>query len=110
MWDAVNAAYSGNMSVRYEPINEPADYSATDLANLYAAFLNRYHPAARKCIFDGTGFATSVVAMGNDSRLSSQLLGLHSYHWFWGSGRSWQNYYNVMANAVGAHACASRRH
>ena len=26
MWDAVNAAYSGTMSVRYEPINEPADY------------------------------------------------------------------------------------
>jgi hypothetical protein len=104
MWDAVNAAYSGTLSVRYEPINEPADYSATDLANLYAGFVNRYHPVARKCILDGTGFATSVVPIGNDSRLTSQLLGLHSYHWFWGSGRSCQNYYDVMANAVGAYA------
>ncbi len=104
MWDAVNAVYGGTMSVRYEPINEPADYNATDLANLYAAFLSRYNPPSYKCVLDGTGYATSVVSIGNDSRLNNQMLGLHSYHWFWGSGRSWQGYYDVMSNAVGAHA------
>lgn len=104
MWDSVNASYANTMSVRYEPINEPADYNATDLNNLYAGFLSRYHPPANKCILDGTGYATSVVSVGNDSRLSNQLLGLHSYHWYWGSTSSWQTDYNAMANAVGSYA------
>lgn len=104
MWDTVNASYGNTMSVRYEPINEPADYSASDLANLYAGFLSRYNPPANKCILDGTGYATSVVSIGNDSRLSNQMLGLHSYHWYWGSTSSWQTDYNAMANAVGGNA------
>lgn len=104
MWDNVNKSYSGTMSVRYEPINEPADYNSTDLCNLYAGFLARYNPPAYKCILDGTGFAQNVVPVGNDSRLGNQMLGLHSYHWYWGSGRSWQTYYNSMANAVGGNA------
>ena len=57
MWDNVNTSYGSTMSVRYEPINEPADYNATDLCNLYAGFLSRYNPPAYKCILDWTGRA-----------------------------------------------------
>ncbi len=109
MWDAVNAVYGSTMSVRYEPINEPAAYSATDLNNLYAAFLARYSPANFKCILDGTGYAAPVTTVGADSRLSNQLLGLHVYSWYFsapysGGGASWQGYYNAVAAAVGSYA------
>lgn len=104
MWDAVNGTYGNTMMVRYEPVNEPSGYNATDLTNLYAGFLARYNPPARKCILDGTGYAQNVVPIGADSRLTNQLLGLHSYHWFWGSPANWQTDYNTMANAVGAYA------
>lgn len=104
MWDTVNASYGNTMMVRYEPINEPDDYNASDLDNLYAGFISRYSPPARKCILDGTGYAQNVVPVGSDSRLSSQLLGLHSYHWYWGSSSSWKTDYNAMATAVGSYA------
>jgi len=104
MWDTVNASYGNTMMVRYEPINEPDDYSATDLDNLYAGFISRYSPPARKCILDGTGYAQNVVPVGSDSRLSGQLLGLHSYHWYWGSSSNWKDDYNAMATAVGSYA------
>jgi hypothetical protein len=109
MWDAVNAVYGSTMNVRYEPINEPAAYNATDLNNLYAGFLARYNPAAYKCILDGTGYASNVTAVGSDSRLSNQLLGLHVYSWYFsapysGGGASWQGYYNAVAAAVGSNA------
>ena len=104
MWDSVNSTYGNTMMVRYEPINEPAAYNTTDLKNLYAEFLTRYNPPAYKCILDGTGYAVDVKPIGDDSRFNNQLLGLHSYHWYWGSGGNWQTYYNAMANAVGSHA------
>ena len=104
MWDAVNASYGNTMSVRYEPINEPLDYNATDLCNLYAAFLNRYRPADYKCILAGTGWEENVVPVGNDSRLSRQLLGIHAYHWYFGSHGSWRQYYDSINQRVGSHA------
>jgi hypothetical protein len=110
MWDTVNSSFGTISAVHYEPINEPYSYSATDLNNLYAGFLARYNPPANKCILDGTGYAQSVVSVGADSRLTSQMLGLHVYSWFFsapatsGSGASWQGYYNDVANAVGAYA------
>jgi hypothetical protein len=109
MWDAVNTVYGGTMNVRYEPINEPAAYDSTDLDNLYAAFLSRYSPANYKVILDGTGYASSVTAVGSDSRLANQMLALHVYSWYFsapysGGGASWQGYYNAVAAAVGSYA------
>ncbi len=103
MWDAVNAVYGNTMMVRYEPINEPAAYNDTDLTNLYAAFLSRYNPPDHKCILDGDGYAGNVVPIGADSRLTKQLLGLHSYSWFW-DANGWQGNFQAMANAVGPYA------
>jgi len=109
MWTAVNNVYGSTMSVRYEPINEPAAYSASDLNNLYATFLTTYNLPNYKCILDGTGYASSVTTVGADSRLANQMLGQHVYSWYWGeaapvSGASWQGYYNAVASAVGAYA------
>lgn len=104
MWDAVNAVYGSTMTVRYEPVNEPSGYSAADLITVYQGFLSRYNPPARKCILDGTGYAQNVSVIGAASSLSSQLLGLHTYHWFWGSPAGWQTEYNNMVSAAGSYA------
>lgn len=104
MWKRVDTVYRNNAAVLYEPINEPVDYSGTALCNLYAAFLNRLTPASWKCILDGTGYAGEVVTVGNDTRLSSQYLGLHCYWWFYGSYNVWTNYYNIVSGNTGSYA------
>ena len=110
MWTTVNGVYGSTMSVRYEPINEPAAYSASDLNDLYAGFLANYSLPDWKCILDGTGYAGSVTTVGADSRLTNQMLGQHVYSWYWSepasgnNGASWQGYYNAVATAVGAYA------
>lgn len=104
MWSSVDAVYRNNSAVLYEPINEPADYSSTDLANLYAGFLTTFTPADGKCIFDGTGYAADVTAIGADSRLTNQYLGFHTYWWFWGSYNVWSSYYNITSGKVGSYA------
>jgi hypothetical protein len=104
MWTNVNNVYKDNSSVLYEPINEPVDYSSTNLCNLYYSFITRYSPSSLKCIFDGTGYAADVTSVGADSRLSSQYLGLHCYWWFWGGYTVWSSAYNKMATLVGDYA------
>jgi hypothetical protein len=104
MWDQVNSAYKSNTKVLYEPINEPVDYTGANLCNLYAGFLSRYTPSSWKCILDGTGYAGEVITVGNDSRLSSQYLGLHCYWWFWGAYSNWSGAYNKMSSLVGSYA------
>lgn len=104
MWKRVDTVYRNNTAVLYEPINEPVDYSGTALCNLYAAFLNRLTPASWKCILDGTGYAGEVVTVGNDTRLSSQYLGLHCYWWFYGAYNVWSSYYNIVSGNVGSYA------
>jgi len=104
MWSTVNAVYKNNDAVLYEPINEPVDYSGTDLCNLYANFLTTINPGTWKCILDGTGYAGEVVTVGNDSRLSSQYLGIHCYWWFYGSYNVWSSYYNIISGKVGSYA------
>jgi hypothetical protein len=104
MWDTVNSSYGNDGGVIYEPLNEPYGYSATDLCNLYAYFLQRYSPGYHKCILAGTGYETGVQDIANDSRLSNQLIGLHAYHWYFGSGSSWSTYYNDLNNVVGGNA------
>ncbi|MDN3580495.1 RICIN domain-containing protein [Mucilaginibacter flavus] len=104
MWASVNTVYKNNASVLYEPINEPVDYSSTDLNNLYAGFLTTFSPATGKCILDGTGYAADVTAVGADSRLTNQYLGLHCYWWFWGSYNVWSSYYSNMSTRTGSYA------
>ena len=104
MWDAANGSFGNDGGVIFEPINEPYGYSATDLCNLYASFLYRYSPGYHKCILAGTGYETGVQDIGNDSRLSNQLIGLHGYFWFWGQGGDWRADYNVVQNIVGPYA------
>lgn len=104
MWKQVDTVYKNNASVLYEPINEPVDYSGTDLCNLYANFLNRLGSSSWKCILDGTGYAGDVTAVGNDTRLTSQYLGLHCYWWFYGSYNVWSSYYNIVSGKVGSYA------
>jgi len=107
MWDTVNASFGTNTYVHYEPVNEPTYSTQADLNNLYAGFIARYKPAAWKCILDGNNVATLCVALGDDSRLNNQYLGLHMYSWFasepgpGGNGASWQGYYNECASCVG---------
>ncbi|WPV67729.1 MULTISPECIES: RICIN domain-containing protein [unclassified Chitinophaga] len=104
MWKQVDTVYKNNAAVLYEPINEPVDYSSTNLCNLYANFLNQLNPASWKCILDGTGYAGEVISVGNDSRLTSQYLGLHCYWWFYGSYNVWSSYYNIVSGKVGTYA------
>jgi len=104
MWGQVDAVYRNNTSVLYEPINEPVDYSGTDLCNLYATFLSLLSPATGKCILDGTGYAGEVITVGNDSRLTNQYLGLHCYWWFYGSYNVWSSYYNIVSGKTGSYA------
>lgn len=104
MWKQVDTVYKNNDAVLYEPINEPVDYSGTDLCNLYANFLNTINPSTWKCILDGTGYAGEVITVGNDSRLSSQYLGLHCYWWFYGAYNVWSSYYNIVSGNVGSYA------
>jgi len=104
MWDAVDAVYKNNAHVYYEPLNEPYGYNDTDLTNLYAGFVSRYAPTSWKCIFDGTGYATYVVPIGNDARLNNQYLGLHRYFWFSPSSGNWNDSYNNAAAGVGTYA------
>ncbi|HWK07909.1 MAG TPA: RICIN domain-containing protein [Puia sp.] len=104
MWKAVDTVYKSNAAVLYEVINEPVDYSSTDLCNLYANFLTKLSSASGKCILDGTGYAADVTAVGADSRLTSQYLGLHCYWWFYGSYNVWSSYYNIVSARTGSYA------
>jgi hypothetical protein len=106
MWDKVNSVYKNNSKVKYEPINEPFGYNATDLRTLYAAFLSHYGNTAQKYILDGTGYAQGIADIGSDSRFNNQLLGWHSYWWFWGISNQgdWTQFYGVCQSFVGSYA------
>jgi endoglucanase len=83
MWQAIVNKYGSNNQVYFEPFNEPHGYSATDLNNIYATWLNNYPsvPHAR-ILLDGQGYAQNVNVVGADSRLSNCLLSYHNYTWF----------------------------
>ncbi|WP_431886145.1 RICIN domain-containing protein [Micromonospora wenchangensis] len=106
MWDTVVARYGSNTNAYFEVINEPWGYSATDLNNMYYTWLNRYSNIPRgRIILDGTGFATNVVVVGNDTRLNGTLLGVHDYTMNvtppFEDETSWANH---IAGYVGQHA------
>jgi hypothetical protein len=83
MWQTIVTRYGSNNAVYFEPFNEPHGYSATDLNNIYATWLNNYPAVPRgRIMLDGTGYAQDVNVVGADSRLSNCLLSYHNYSWF----------------------------
>jgi endoglucanase len=83
MWQAVVTKYGNNNNVYFEIFNEPHGYSATDLNNLYANWLNTYASVPdERVLLDGVGYAQDVNAVGADSRLTGCLLSYHNYTWF----------------------------
>ncbi|HEU5356520.1 MAG TPA: ricin-type beta-trefoil lectin domain protein, partial [Actinocrinis sp.] len=83
MWDTIVGKYGSNPNAYFEVINEPYAYSGTDLDNLYNTWLARYPSVPRgRVILDGTGYAQNAAAVGNDSRLSNTLIGIHDYSFF----------------------------
>ncbi len=104
VWDVVNTSFGTNHStVFFEPINEPTYSTDTALANVYAQFLARYHPANWKCILAGNNVETICTTLGADSRLNNQYLGFHMYSWFHATS-NWQGYYSYCATCVGSYA------
>jgi hypothetical protein len=83
MWDTVINKYSGNSNVYFDIMNEPYDYSATDLTNFEANWLARYPNLPRgRVIVPGTGNDQNLCAVGADSRLDGTLLSIHLYSMF----------------------------
>ncbi|WP_426513235.1 RICIN domain-containing protein [Dactylosporangium sp. McL0621] len=83
MWDTVVAKYGGNSNVYFDMMNEPYGYSASDLTNTEAAWVNRYSSIPRsRMILPGQYSDNNLCAVGGDSRLSGTLLSLHIYSMF----------------------------
>jgi hypothetical protein len=83
MWDKVVAKYGNTANVYFDMMNEPYAYSATDLTNAEAAWVNRYSSVTRgRLILPGQYSDNNLCAVGGDSRLSGTLLSLHIYSMF----------------------------
>ncbi|HEU0227311.1 MAG TPA: cellulase family glycosylhydrolase [Arachidicoccus soli] len=83
MWGKVVAKFSNNQNVFFEVMNEPHGYSLDSLKLLYSQWIDRYPNIPRhRIILDGTGYATGVDSIGDDTRFDSCLLSFHFYTWF----------------------------
>jgi endoglucanase len=85
MWNTVVAKYGSNSLVHFEPMNEPHGYSASEWANVAAAWISA-RPSVPKgrILIDGAGFAQDVKPLCADSRLNGTLLSYHHYAFFYG--------------------------
>ena len=80
MWDTVIAKYGSNSRFYFDIVNEPWGYSATELTNLAAAFLQRYSNIPRgRIVVPGLWSDIDLCAVGADSRLNGTLLSIHMY-------------------------------
>lgn len=80
MWQTVVNKYGSNGNVYFEIFNEPHGYSASAWTNLAAQWLSKFSSVPRgRVIVSGTGYDTSLSAVGGDSRLSGTLLTVHIY-------------------------------
>ncbi len=80
MWDTVIAKYGSNSRFYFDIVNEPWGYSATELTNLAAAFLQRYSSIPRgRIVVPGLYSDIDLCAVGSDSRLNGTLLSIHMY-------------------------------
>lgn len=105
LWTTVVNKYINNSNVYFECFNEPHGYSESDLATLYAQWLTNYPSVPRgRIILDGTGYSTSVTAIGADSRFSSCLLSVHQYTFFnSGTINTAYQWENLLAGEVGSY-------
>ncbi len=80
MWDVVINKYRGNSRFYFNLVNEPWGYTATELTNLAAAFVQRYSTVPRgRLVIPGLWSDIDLCAVGADSRLSGTLLSIHMY-------------------------------
>ena len=80
MWDVVMNKYGSNSRFYFDIMNEPWGYTATELTNLAAAFVQRYSTIPRgRIMVPGLWSDIDLCAVGGDSRLSGTLLSIHKY-------------------------------
>ncbi|WP_328346772.1 ricin-type beta-trefoil lectin domain protein [Micromonospora sp. NBC_00421] len=80
MWDTVITKYGSNSRFYFDIVNEPWGYSATELTDLAAAFLQRYSNIPRgRIVVPGLWSDIDLCAVGADSRLNGTLLSIHMY-------------------------------
>lgn len=80
MWDTIITKYGSNSRFYFNIVNEPWGYSATELTNLAAAFLQRYSSIPRgRIVVPGLWSDIDLCAVGRDARLNGTLLSIHMY-------------------------------
>jgi hypothetical protein len=80
MWDTVIAKYGTNSRFYFDIVNEPWGYSASELTNLAAAFVQRYSGIPRgRIVVPGLWSDIDLCDVGRDSRLTGTLLSIHMY-------------------------------
>ncbi|MGW4942052.1 ricin-type beta-trefoil lectin domain protein [Actinoplanes sp. NPDC004185] len=80
MWDVVIRKYGGNSRFYFNIVNEPWGYSATELTDLAAQFLQRYSTIPRgRIVVPGLWSDIDLCAVGADPRLTGTLLSIHMY-------------------------------
>jgi hypothetical protein len=79
MWDVVINKYLNNSHVYFDIMNEPWGYSATQEADLAAAWLAHYPQIPRGRIIVPGAWEGNLCTVGADSRLNGTLLSLHDY-------------------------------
>ena len=81
MWDTIIAKYGSNSRFYANMVNEPWGYSATELTNLAAAFIQRYSTTVPRgrIVIPGLWSDIDLCAVGADSRLNGTLLSIHMY-------------------------------
>ncbi|THV42050.1 RICIN domain-containing protein [Glycomyces buryatensis] len=106
MWDTVVAEYGSNDLVYFEPMNEPHGYSASDWANVAAAWLSA-RPSVPKgrILIGGAGYSQDVKPICADSRLAGTLLSYHHYAFFYGE-KDYAGWVQSFRDGLGS--CASR--
>ncbi|MFJ9770666.1 ricin-type beta-trefoil lectin domain protein [Kitasatospora sp. NPDC101157] len=83
MWDTVINKYGSRGNFYFDIMNEPYNYSATDLTDFEADWLARYPDLPRgHVIVPGFSADLNLCAVGSDSRLSGTLLSIHIYGMF----------------------------
>ncbi|WP_246001368.1 ricin-type beta-trefoil lectin domain protein [Allorhizocola rhizosphaerae] len=106
MWNTVVAKYGANSLVYFEPMNEPGGHSATEWADIAAAWITSRPSIPRnRIVVSGAGLNTNTKAMCADRRLDGTLLSLHHYTFFSGA-KTYDQWVAYLKDAIGT--CASR--
>jgi hypothetical protein len=104
MWKEVVSRYGNSSNVYFEIFNEPFGYTASQLTNIYAAWLDTFPSVPRNRILcGGTGWDDNVTAVGADSRLTSCLLAFHIYP-FWYNQPSAAAWAQDMSTRIGLYS------